>query len=63
MAFKVIGRFQNRATGKYIDPGQECPSLSPEDAARLVKAGCLAEVADTPKKPRPKKDASPAAEG
>ena len=46
MGFRVTARFFHRASGAYIDPGQECPPLPVEDAARLVRARCLVEEKD-----------------
>jgi hypothetical protein len=51
LALKVISRFFHRASGAYIDPGQDCPLLPAEDAARLVRARCLVEVPDAPPAP------------
>jgi len=50
VAFKVISRFFHKASGLYIDPGQDCPLLPAEDAARLVRARCLVKVPDPPKR-------------
>ena len=50
MAFKVISRFFHKASGLYIDPGQDCPLLPAEDAARLVRSRCLVKVPDPPKR-------------
>ena len=46
MGHRVIARFFHKASGAYIDPGQDCPLLSAEDAARLVRARCLVEEKD-----------------
>jgi hypothetical protein len=42
--FRVISRFFDRAAGRYVDPGQDCPLLPADVAARLVTAGCLVAV-------------------
>ena len=43
MAHRVIARFFHTASGRYIDPGQDCPLLPVEDTQRLVRARCLVE--------------------
>ena len=48
MAHQVVSRFFHRASGRYIDPGQDCPPLPVEDVKRLVRARCLVEVQDSP---------------
>jgi len=48
MAYRVVSRFLHRASGAYIDPGQECPPLPVEDLKRLIRARCLVEVQDDP---------------
>ncbi|MCK6478582.1 MAG: hypothetical protein L6R43_00110 [Planctomycetes bacterium] len=62
MALQVISRFFHRATGRYVDPGQDCPLLPAEDVRRLVRARCLAEVPDAPpasQPPAPRKPRAP----
>lgn len=48
MGYRVIARFLHKASGHYIDPGQECPPLPVEDAKRLIRARCLVEEKDDP---------------
>ena len=71
MGYRVVSRFFDKASGRYIDPGQECPPLPVEDAKRLVRARCLVETKDDPPAapPAPRKarasqgTASPARQG
>jgi hypothetical protein len=51
VAHRVIARFFHKASDRYIDPGQDCPLLPAEDAARLVRARCLVEVKGAPAAP------------
>ena len=53
MGYQVVSRFFDRARNTYVDPGASCPDLAPEEAARLVRAKCLVEVADEPPPPAP----------
>lgn len=72
MAYQVVSRFFDRASGRYVDPGQECPPLPAEDATRLVRARCLVEVPEPrtepegpsarTRKPRPARQEEPAPE-
>ena len=48
MPYRVVSRFFDRAREVYVDPGAACPALPPDEAARLVAARCLVEVADEP---------------
>lgn len=41
MAYRVISTFMHRATDRYVAPGQPCPELDAETAARLIGAGCI----------------------
>lgn len=41
MTYRVISTFLHRPSGEYVTPGEPCPQLDAETAARLVKAGCL----------------------
>jgi len=43
---RVVSRFFDMTSGRYFDPGQDCPLLPADDAARLVRAGCLEVVRD-----------------
>ncbi len=53
MGYEVVSRFYDRAADRYVSPGAPCPPLDSDTAARLVRAGCLVEVAD----PAPAEDA------
>ena len=46
MPYLVVSRFFDRTSGRYIDPGQDCPLLPADHAARLVRARCLEVVRD-----------------
>ena len=65
MGYRVVSRFFDRARQVYVDPGTPCPDLVPEEAARLVRAKCLVEVADEPPPPAParrRREVAPPAE-
>lgn len=65
MGYRVVSRFLDRARQVHVDPGTPCPDLPPEEAARLVRARCLVEVADEPSPPAPprrRREAAPPVE-
>ena len=51
MRYEVISRFFDKERGVYVDPGTPCPRLSRREAARLVKAHCLAPLEEAPATP------------
>ena len=57
MGYEVVSRFYDRDRDRYVDPGQPCPALSEETAARLVRAGCLVAAPAARKPKRGRKDA------
>ena len=57
MGYEVVSRFYDRDRDRYVDPGQPCPALSEETAARLVRAGCLVAAPAARKPKRERKDA------